>query len=448
MPSTRERIVQPLSTTDRKPIARPLGRAETFFWFMGQANCGNGAIMAEIAGELSADRLRDALESAQRRHPFLRACILRRGLRLVLELAERPAPIPLQEGSLEGWREEVGRQMDRPFQASVLPLFRCFRFPGDGPKTVVALVFSHVVCDGRSSISLLREILEGATTPVQPPPRPPREMRAPMEQVIPAPSRWLGARFLLRRTLDWMRRGIPHRVPRSRDVTFRRRDVRILSARIDPEPSAALLEHCRAERTTVNGALAAALLLAIRDEHPGGRAATLAIASPVDLRSRSSLAPDEVGNYIGHVVTVHRVRPATSFWELAREFNAELRSYTDAGHSQGTWLALPPSWSPLPLWLWARYMCGLARLQPPSVMLTNAGRVADWELQGSAELRQLSFGLSPIFRDSLALCALSLHGALQMNLVHAATALPPDQAKNLMERVQATLLRMARPAEP
>jgi NRPS condensation-like uncharacterized protein len=398
-------------------------------------------IVAELSGQLTVERLQRALERAQQRHPLLRARIRRMGLRLAVELETPPNPIPLSVNRLPEWQDEVTRWMDTPFPVGRGPLMRCLWFCDEGPEAVFALVFSHMICDGLAAVSLTREILEDAASQEPRPVRPALELRPPIERLVPSSGAGLVARFFAKRTADWVRLGPPRRLPGFRDVVFQQRAVGFVSVQLDAERSAALASRCRAENTTVNGALAAALLFSIREEFPPARAATLALSSPVDLRSHCSpeVASDAVGNYIGHIVTVHRVTGATRFWELARAFNSELRSYVKAGHHYATWLGLPPASLPLTLGLWARLATGLLRFQPPSAMLTNVGRIGAIALGSGAQLRRLLIGLSPIYRDALALCALSVEGALTLNLTFAAKALARERCERIAAHVDETL---------
>jgi NRPS condensation-like uncharacterized protein len=86
-----------------------------------------------------------------------------------------------------------------------------------------------------------------------------------------------------------------------------------------------LRQKCRAENTTINAALSAALLLAIQRQKATILNTTL--HTPVNLREHCSpkLTDDHIGCYISMVTTVHQaIEQNTPFWQLARNYRSQL----------------------------------------------------------------------------------------------------------------------------
>ncbi|WP_266157071.1 condensation domain-containing protein [Dyella silvatica] len=118
-------------------------------------------IMACIQGHLSEERIRHALARVQAKHPILRSLVVDEDDRPWFALQASPPPIPLRimdRSDESSWvnisTDELLDRFDGPRQ----PLARLLWLRGDADSELV-LVCHHVICDGRSLVTLLREIL-------------------------------------------------------------------------------------------------------------------------------------------------------------------------------------------------------------------------------------------------------------------------------------------------
>lgn len=352
-------------------MRRPLGSFETAAVLTHRHAPFTVVAVVELEGAPPPERLRRALDALQAGHPLLAVRVAERGGRFWFDTDGVP-PIPLElagRGGEGSWvavaEDELGRRVDE----AVGPLVRCKLLvsPGGtggrrggsgesggadaGGRAELALTFHHAVMDATSAGPLLAELLAlwaaapaaaaavsrslpddpGTGHPTRPAASsPPAALPPPSEALFPAAHR--GARGLARRLgflgrqlaaeaalrLPWRRGGHP---PAAEPVRCRVLPVEL------PEPAtAALVRAARRRRVTVNGALGAALLLAVHRRLYGGREVTLRHIAFADLRP--FLAPpvpaERLGAHLAMLPLTARLGSGTGFWSLARELTLRL----------------------------------------------------------------------------------------------------------------------------
>ncbi len=363
---------------------------------MDQAVPLNGMMVAHVRGRLGPGMLEAGLVRLQQRHPMLRAHIVP-GPRPLLSTAN-PRPIALRVVPRTGpdtWHAVAEEELNRPFLPGENPLWRAVLVAGaDAGAEECELLLSHhhVLADATAVTSCFRELLTDAAAlsrgeslaPVVPLP-----MRPSLNELLvvggPRPRLKM---FTYMNSFLW--RHLLARLRRPRKLSIQggdgrvapppaQRRSRLLHHTLTPAQTAALAARCRQEGTTVQGALGAALLLALyRDLGPAP--ATVGCFSTVNLRDRLREALDgEVGLFVSQATTFHRLRPGPgdpnhALWELARDFRVRLVHVIDRGEPYMTfpWLGLfiPRGKDPLP---------GLLRRvdlsAPFAAGITNAGRL-------------------------------------------------------------------------
>jgi len=431
-------------------INRALGGTEKIYWLLDQLYCLNFAVYAEIEGTLSQSAIRNALEMAQQEHPLLRARIEVTGRKPVFASADpRSARLVPERRELRGWRRQLERELDRPFGTGTAPLARFLWFRGEAERSVAALVFHHPIADGRSGASVLTEVLRRAAG---------EELGLDYRQVNRASQdldvikrkRPLQAnaqmlRFWLNRgkeTLAFARQlpGYDMRVPDARDV-------RSLPVSVPAKTSAALLANCRREKTSIHGALGAALLFALNAEHGPGESRNLALNSLADLRGVlvGDLSERDLGLYVATLTTVHEVGPGRGFWEVARELRAALREVLDSGDGNLIHSFYPESILFTPDRAGARKVQKVVALAPPSSMLTNIGDLGDVSLGTRARLRAMGFLLSPPAQNPVCVTAASYRGRMSLNLLYDQGKLRRTQASRIARNFRTILTDAAGP---
>jgi hypothetical protein len=286
------------------PLTRNLGAFEHLIWSTDQWSPRHFVFVARIeGGSISVVHLHRALLAAQRRHPALRAAIdvdPQGYPRFV------PADSPVQlcvvdrDGEAQ-WRGEAERQLRNPFPAGHGPLLRATLVRGESVSELI-LAAHHSIGDGISAMFLVRDLLESLEGHAldELPARPCLEDFIGSEaaaQVGPSTS---------------FSESAPVEIPGSPQV---------VSVDIEPRDVETLLARCREERTTIQGALLAAVLLELRNG-PFSRC-----LAPVSVRHLCSPIADDFGLYIAAGVAV--LDGHSDFWPLARRAREEVANALD-----------------------------------------------------------------------------------------------------------------------
>ncbi len=309
---------------------RDLGRFETALTLTDVRSPLNTVVVVRLAGAPSPEALRGALDRAQRRHPLLRARILRAGRRYRFAAADPAPPIPLTTGersSDTAWTAAAEDELAARLDAAAGPLMRCRLLAGEG-RGELLLTFHHAVMDAASATHLAGEILEawGALAAGEAPPAPaPLPPLPPAEDFFPPAfrswrRRWHSARFLARQMADEVRyrradRGRRH-PPRQRP--FR---CRILSRELSVAETTALVRGSRRRRLTLNSVLTAALLRAVAVRLYGGERLPLRNLMFADLRPylEPPLGEENLGAYFAMLRLTLPVDPGHDLWQASRE---------------------------------------------------------------------------------------------------------------------------------
>jgi hypothetical protein len=418
-------------------IDRPLGPTENIYFLLDKLYRLNFVVFAEIDGAFDAARLGDALRLVQSQHPLLRARVTLASGRNWFKPIEADAhPIPVERGSLRNWRGQLSAQLDEPFETGG-PLARFVWFGGRGRKSVAAMVFHHVIGDGRSGADVFIEVLRRAALEKLPLCYRPARASAQDLDLIKEQGP-IGAS--IKTIAYWLNQGrsalkFAQQLPGFHSDTQEQRSIAVIPFALSKAVTAALREASRAHGGTVQGALGAAQLLAINSEFPTAQARHLALTSLADLRGvlRGGLTSQDLGLYIATVCTVHAVAAEPDFWALVADVTHQLRSVLGSGdanlvHSiyrEG--IVYPPNA------VGARMVQSLVAMAPPSSMLTNVGSYDAVTLANGAKLRSLEFLVSPPAQHPICVTAATFDGAMRFNLLFDECKVDHAQALRIAE---------------
>jgi len=424
-------------------IDRALGPTENIYYLLDKLYRLNFVVFAQVDGAFDTARLDDALRAVQREQPLLRARVaLVGGRHRFTPIDAQVHPIPVESAALRGWRAQVSAQLDRPFP-STGPLARFLWFGGRARKSVAAMVFHHVIGDGRSGADVFIEVLRRAAG--EPMPLHHRPARVSAQDLDLIKQRGpVGASM---KTLAyWLKQGrsvlkFAQQLPGFDMRSHAQRRIAVVPVALPKAMTQALREACRAHDTTVQGALGAAQLLAINGEFPAAQARHLALNSLADLRGTlgGGLTQQDLGLYIATICTVHALAADPDFWALAAEVATHLRSVLSSGdanlvHSIYREDALYP-----PDVVGARMVQGLVAMAPPSSMLTNVGSFGAVSLANGARLRSLEFLVSPPAQHPICVTAASFDGSMRLNLLFDECKIGHAQALRLAGSMVARL---------
>ncbi|KAI9001808.1 hypothetical protein DFJ74DRAFT_697270, partial [Hyaloraphidium curvatum] len=300
-------------------MRRPLNEIEYMNFCIPQPY--NMVLCARLRGAVGAAEVRDALDTAQRRHPLLRAnvshdehgypCFDSEGIgEIPLRVASR---VPNDEGAADRVADdELGAVF--PLHPPH-PLLRATLLLPEPPDATADLVLcaQHYIADGRSMLLLLRDLLASMADPARDPGT--EDASASAEDLLP-PSvrRWMPTSTLRLHAMRWLLAPFawfnPSPPPAAAGHAVHRR-----SWSLSPERTVKLIARCKAEGVSVQSALCTAFSPSYRT-----------INTPVDLRTL--LARDvgqSVGLYVGSAIVTHAYDPRLGFWANARAYHPLLR---------------------------------------------------------------------------------------------------------------------------
>lgn len=433
---------------DSSTLLRPLSGAERFYWLLDRVACTNFVILAAVDGPVSPAALGQALDQARARHPLLGATVRVDGiLARFVQLPEAPLLPTVREGDEEAWLATGAAELDHPFPPGTHPLVRVALLRDEAVDRLV-FTFNHGISDARSAALLVEEVLRylpapggsGAPSSLLPLP-----LHPPQEALYPLAFRGWRARLRamvlnLVDVVGFLRVGA-RLLPGVDRTRWLPRRVRTFHFHLPEEQTTALVERCRQERTTVQGALCAAQALAIREELPGEGVLGVVVGSAVDMRAHlvPPLAPENLGMYASFVPSGFRVARDTPFWDLAREARGRLERRLAVGGPFLVWSTFPGPWLIPPDETGARRLLGSVLAAPPSSFVTNLGRLPGPEGDPGPGVRDLRFLMAPQPGSVLCTSVLSFRGALRIASSCNLSVMDADRGRVLAERVVSLL---------
>lgn len=295
-------------------------------------------ILVRLAGCAESGLLERALLDLQRRHPRLRARIVRGEDSASFEILSAPAPIPFTLQDYEGeppWQQEAYRLMWTPF-------------PEEGPLAAVAvlrdragnrcdllLTAHHAIADGVSAITLADDLLTAYARAEQEPEAPPCESLAMVTARRAKGSGWRNHWRLVRRLIRVQqeeRRTSRTPLPSSDAPAVRSQWAHWVYSR---EDTLALVRNCRRERTSLGAALKAALLCGLADCLSLDEA-VFKCTFPFDVRealkgSAGAVTVQDTGCFASLMIDCYRIHRQPSFWDVARHAHQNHTQFLEQG---------------------------------------------------------------------------------------------------------------------
>ncbi|MBT2746111.1 MULTISPECIES: condensation domain-containing protein [unclassified Lysobacter] len=286
---------------------------------------------ARVRGRIDPAQLRHALDKVQLKHPMLRCSIID-GDPPDIVLEDDPAPIPLRLAERrddEEWQRQSDIERETRFASERAPLMRMVWVHGvdtDGePVGELLVVCHHVICDGMSMMTLLRETLALCDNPQLEIGR--HTSFNALQDILPAQvladrrirrsAAWKALAFRLFFALRRKRKPVPQG------------EFYVLHWKLPREATSALAARARAEGVTMFAAMAVAFSLAFRTVK--GADAKGKIFAPIDIRKFLPLigADQLFSASPGSIVALDtRLAPDqvddAAFWDHARQFKARL----------------------------------------------------------------------------------------------------------------------------
>jgi len=300
-----------LDQTLATAIPRPLGALEKLFWLADQNRPTHFAIAAEIGGSTRIEQWQDALDRVCRQSALIWSRIVPDELGTPVFTPAPPGSIPLRvvANAMSEWTVHVAAQLDQPFDASKAPLLRATLLHR-ADRSVIILCVHHSIADALALSFLMRDVLRGfAGEPVRL-----SAETACVEHLVAARRSTLGMP-----QAEATRTARPPMPYRPLDGST----ARVEAARLTRETTRSLRERARLERSTLHGALCAAVTAAASTLVPGWSNIPLRVVSPIDIRRRMLNRSEHVGMCVTAVVLDDESN-THDFWSVARSFSDRL----------------------------------------------------------------------------------------------------------------------------
>ncbi|AOT61968.1 phthiocerol/phthiodiolone dimycocerosyl transferase family protein [Streptomyces rubrolavendulae] len=458
-PTTSPDSAPPAPPASAPEVRRELSPLERWYWIADRIAPLNVVGRVRLHGPVTGAALRSALTALQARHPLLRVAIEPGGP------GEEPRftpvvdrPIPLDHRVLDdpaagdAWQRVIDRELVNgrvDWRAGPLATATVLTSPGpDGGTHDLILSLLHVIADGTTVISLLRQWAElAAGLPVGA-----RAVLPPAEDLFPAGHRGTAGEAPARAKADRdeadLLRLAPRRVDADEAVPFERRRTRFLHRALDGAALESLARACRARGVTVHGVLTAAMVHAVATDAGAADGTWYSIGSPVDFRGdlEPAVDPDDVGSYVATIPSLVEHAAARPLWETAREISTDLRARKARGE-QFSMIRLIGLSGPRNLAEAMPFVRHLDEKGPINFCVSNIGRfpfpdeVGPWRATGAQFVASLSVV------GTFVATVNSSHHQLVWNFTYAEGTVADERAARLADRCVETVLALVRAAD-
>ena len=428
---------------DGQSMLRALSPLEKVFWRLAEAAPLNVTAIARVTGPLDQDVVRSALADLQERHPLLRVRI-ESALPAPKYRAEGVSQIPLRlvDGSPD-WHVVAEDEINKPIDWATGPLIRCTCVLHAGPSHDLLLTFHHVIGDGMSGAFLMRDLLQRCALRLGASCQPIDRLHdsLPLDARLPTSANglwgtWNMVRFLARVAGEDLRFGLPARVRAEQEAALGECTTRIVGKDFDRDFVAALTLRAREQRTTVHGALSAAICLATAHDAGSPRPLSVKHRSPVNVRQQlDPRANQDVGMFASMAFFRGRVLDTDDFWTLARRVRASIQRQVESG-TPGTLIrSLPQLYRLLGGDAVSAQELGRRwrHRTPTTTGLTNLGRLDFATHYGPLAMTTLHFVASPGALGDFTCTATSFNGSLRWNFVCAEPVFSQERIQGLAQ---------------
>jgi len=423
-----------------------MGTSEWFYWLYNKLSCTNFVIAIRSDTLIAHDTLHRKLREIQARQPILRTGIfLEPGAVIpsfgLLEDSSVPLEIIHDDQPVE---THILNQLEARFEDnSSLPTWRCTLLQhSEQQASTLVFTFQHALFDGKSAAHLIESILSHISGDMDVSSLSAADRLPTQETLYPAKYRGIRGRLrLLWQVLVDMVTVLPRfRLKQLRDVASddTTRSLGMHSISFDVEPTRRIVAACRIHNTTVNAAISAAQLLAVRDQISLEGTTDLSLHNAINMRPylEAPLPDNHTGMGISMVQTYFHVGNDTDFWELARHTKQQLSGKINngAGHTLWTGFASPRHFPPNKKGL--NRLQKLTEMTPPNTIITNLGI---WQSSDNNQYSDAWFAMGPSMHCPLISAVHTFNGSLQISCIFDKNLIQNDTAQRIAESIQKRL---------
>jgi hypothetical protein len=325
-----------------KSMKRKLGKFETAAALSGEHAVWNIVGILHLQGLPSVEHVEQALERMQRRHPFLRVRMIKKGRNRTFEFGDVPT-IPFEIISRESddhWIRIAEDGLNHRFDHPQGPLLKCAYLTGDTNEGEIILTAQHSIVDGISIENLLHELLalcakHESRSEIDD--YEPLAALAPVEEYFPASFKGFNLRlksmsYFLGQMADEFKYQIALRGKRKPPINTSAQG-KIILIHTPEEQTTLLVERAREERVTLNSVVNAAVLLSVRNQLYDGVAMPYRYMAMADLRPYLLPTPpiNEMGCFISPLRYTIQTYADDDLWSLSKRINQQIYQSTKGG---------------------------------------------------------------------------------------------------------------------
>ncbi|MER6522854.1 FAD-dependent monooxygenase [Streptomyces sp. NPDC001553] len=438
-------------------VRRGLSPLERLYWIADLTSPLNVIARARVHGRMSPSLHRRALDILQLRHALLRVAITDDGT------GAHPAFVPLDGRRIPlrhvrvrpddptadtRWQHEVdGRELAEGLDWRTGPLLRAVVITSGGTEDEdggdvhdLLLTASHVIADGKTCLSLVREWIEIAARLDRgaPPQAVPRRVLPATDDLLPRRHRGAagvaGFEALMRREQQASLSRPAQRVIPSEHVPFEQRRTRMTHRFLTAGQLELLVRAAKRHGTTVHGALAAAMVSAVARDSGTPAAAHFSIGSPVDFRAdlEPPVLPDEAGTYVATVASRVRYEPGRPLWLMARAISQDLVRRRKRQEHLAT-ISLPRVAGPRSLADSRSFMRFMDEEGPINLCLSNVGRYDFPERAGPWRVDGAQFLTGVSVMGAIVAAVTTSHDRLSWNFGYVEGLVPASRAQRIAD---------------
>ena len=385
---------------------RNLGGQERLLYLYSKHHPRHFCIVAEMRVDRSATAFIDAFRKVQARHTILNVCIEDSAeFGPGFFRTDRIIAVKFEElGEPSDWARVVEAELATPFPTDTGPLIRA-RILGKAKRWAVVFTVHHAIADALSAVTIIEDLMRALCGRDLPPP----SVSLPLETLASRARADHNGSF----GFD-TRPGSSHQELRAVAAEplwrpFEGDAPRAFTMYFEPATTTAILEQCRRHKTTLHGALCAALIMTAAVD-PARQNFT--ITSPVNLRSMIGLDTRATGLLVGTGTVKFPISATLEFWSLARMAVAGLAS---ARNKTGAFRALDMLQIAVPVDAEPELAVGLIGAMRYDAIISNLGRLGTATEMGDLRLDAV-WGpfVQGRFRNECVIGAASLGGILRV----------------------------------
>ncbi len=318
---------------------RKLGLLENLFHIIHDLGGMIDVNVARVEGEVSASILQKALNALQKRHPLLQVHIVKLEDGAYFQ-SEGTIKIPLSvidKQDENQWLQVAEDELHQKFPTDTSPLCRMIllRSSTSGGINEIILTFHHAIADGTSCMNFINDLLlyyekiavgedisEIATM----------ELLPPLEEM-------LNKNLIVQNNFEEAGQKPAQETPKPQliienEAPASQRRTHLVTRIISKETTLRLKERCKQQKTTIHGALCAAMLLGTAKIAFNNQISlSLSCGSNVSLRKscQPEVTSGSIGCFISIVEEIHSLEENTTFWDLARECKSKITNSISLG---------------------------------------------------------------------------------------------------------------------